>query len=107
MGKLVRDLVPDLVRATGGSIETRVLADDDFQRALRAKLVEEAREAFAAPDREALLDELADAMEVINALVRVTGFTSADLQLRVLQKAGTHGRFEHRLFSSDYAAPPG
>ena len=47
--KLVRDGIPRIIEAGGGHPVTRVLDQVGYLAALRAKLVEEAEEARAAP----------------------------------------------------------
>jgi predicted house-cleaning noncanonical NTP pyrophosphatase (MazG superfamily) len=49
-GKLVRDRIPEIIRADGCIPVTRVLDEPEYRTALLAKLVEEAREAQSAPD---------------------------------------------------------
>ncbi len=66
--KLIRDRIPEIIRATGKTCAVQTLSADDFEAALRAKLVEESGEAStAAPDQ--LLAELADIYEVMDALM--------------------------------------
>ena len=48
--KLVRDQVPAIIAADGHQPVTRVLDHGGYEAALRAKLLEEAHEAQAAPD---------------------------------------------------------
>ena len=43
--KLVRDLIPDIIRKSGRDPEIRQLGGDELIAALGAKLVEEAQEA--------------------------------------------------------------
>ncbi|MGD0246388.1 MAG: nucleoside triphosphate pyrophosphohydrolase [Streptosporangiaceae bacterium] len=43
--KLVRDQIPEIIAAAGRQPVTRVLDQAGYQAALRAKLIEEAREA--------------------------------------------------------------
>ena len=63
MGKLVRDRIPEVIEARGGTVGTRVLEDDDaYRQALLDKLDEEADELHDAPF-EARLEEAADALE--------------------------------------------
>src|ERR1035438_7836644 len=63
--KLVRDQIPAIIAADGGQPVTRVLDDAGYEAALRAKLLEEAHEAQAAPDGQ-LASELADVLEVLD-----------------------------------------
>src|SRR5580704_7840733 len=65
--KLVRDGIPRIIEAGGGQPVTRVLDQAGYTVALRVKLMEEAEEAHAAPDR-LLRSELADVLEVLRAL---------------------------------------
>jgi predicted house-cleaning noncanonical NTP pyrophosphatase (MazG superfamily) len=62
--KLVRDRIPEIIRASGKECETDTLSHEAFQSALLDKLVEEAIEARVAT-RERLPSELADVLEVV------------------------------------------
>ena len=64
--KLVRNRIPAIIAADGGHPVTRVLDHVGYEAALRAKLLEEAHEAQAAPDGQ-LASELADVLEVLQA----------------------------------------
>lgn len=65
MPKLVRDLVPDIMRKNGVIPKVRVLHDNkEYLSALQAKLQEEVKEYAEDPS----LDELADVIEVVEAL---------------------------------------
>ena len=65
--KLVRDQIPAIIAAEGHQPVTRILDHADYEAALRAKLLEEAHEAQAAPDGKPA-SELADVLEVLQAL---------------------------------------
>ena len=52
-GKLVRDLIPEVVRAAGGSPEASVLPEEAYRPALRAKFLEEVDELLKADSAEA------------------------------------------------------
>ena len=68
--KLVRDRIPEIIRASGRDCGLETMAEEEYQQALLEKLVEEAREAQQA-GREGLVTELADLYEVIDALIQV------------------------------------
>ncbi|HTX82805.1 MAG TPA: nucleoside triphosphate pyrophosphohydrolase, partial [Streptosporangiaceae bacterium] len=72
--KLVRDGIPRIIEADDGRPVTRVLDQAAYLVALRAKLVEEAGEAQAAPDGQ-LRSELADVLEVLQALAAAHGMS--------------------------------
>jgi predicted house-cleaning noncanonical NTP pyrophosphatase (MazG superfamily) len=95
--KLVRDQIPDIIAAGGGQAVTRVLDDAGYQAALRAKLVEEAGEARAASDGK-LLAELADVLEVLQALARVHDMSWEDVVSEACCKRAGRGGFDQRIF---------
>src|SRR5262249_38792282 len=66
-GKLVRDRIPEIIRASGDRPVTRVADIGEYLGRLGDKLVEEAQEARDA-DREHQAEELADTLEVVYAI---------------------------------------
>lgn len=104
--KLVRDRVPERIRAAGGSVATERLGDAAYGDALREKLVEEAREVAAADGREQLVEELSDVVEVLRALEVHEGIAAETILERADAKRGSHGGFDERLRTRDYVAPP-
>lgn len=78
--KLVRDRIPEIIRAEGKECETRILSDSQYRQALREKLLEEANEV-AHSNKEELPRELGDLLEVIDAL-----FQAYDLEERVIEE---------------------
>lgn len=63
--KLVRNRIPDIVRDGGEQPVTHVADDEEHERRLREKLVEEATEFRDGGD----LEELADVREVMEAIL--------------------------------------
>jgi predicted house-cleaning noncanonical NTP pyrophosphatase (MazG superfamily) len=95
--KLVRDQVPAIIAADGHQPVTRVLDHAGYEAALRAKLLEEAHEAQAAPD-EQLASELADVLEVLQALAAAHDMGWEDIVSEASRKRGERGGFDHRIF---------
>ena len=95
--KLVRDRVPERIRADGRTPVVRVLAEDELRTALLAKLVEEAAEAAAAEPQD-LPEELADVVEVVRALAHGAGLSLDDVLRLAEVKRAERGGFEERLF---------
>lgn len=94
--KLIRDRIPEIIRAAGKQCETTVMAEEEYIQALRSKLVEEALEAQqAAP--EDLVTELADLQEVIAALVEVYGLTPEQVRAVQTARCEQRGGFADRL----------
>lgn len=95
--KLVRDRIPEIIRADGHQPVTRILDQVGYRSALVAKLLEEAQEASAAPAAD-LPAELADVLEVMRALVGDLGMTWEAFLSIAVGKRAERGAFEHRIF---------
>lgn len=92
--KLVRDKIPDIIRAKGEKPMTRVLAEKEYLGALIKKLKEEVAEFEANPS----VEELADIKEVTIAIREALGIHAGVLEDARRQKADTNGRFKKRIF---------
>ncbi|QIK76169.1 nucleoside triphosphate pyrophosphohydrolase [Nocardioides piscis] len=97
MGKLVRDKIPEIIRASGTDPDCRVLEADEYLPSLFAKLFEESEELRAAP-RAHQLDELADVYEVLRALAAATNHSMSDIELAAQRKRAERGGFEDRIW---------
>jgi predicted house-cleaning noncanonical NTP pyrophosphatase (MazG superfamily) len=95
--KLVRDRIPEIIRARGGAAVTRVLDEREYLPALLDKLVEEAQEARAAGPQE-LPVELADLVEVMAAVLEQLGTSWADITAIATEKRARAGGFRDRMF---------
>ncbi|OGB84016.1 hypothetical protein A3F66_06610 [candidate division TM6 bacterium RIFCSPHIGHO2_12_FULL_32_22] len=67
--KLWRDKIVDEVEASGSKIHFKVLDDNEFKEQLKHKFIEEAEEVFASRNKQELIEELADILEVINSFI--------------------------------------
>ncbi len=95
--KLVRDQILAIIAADGGQPVTRVLDHASYEAALRAKLLEEAYEAQAAPDGQ-LASELADVLEVLQALAAAHDMSWEDIVSEADRKRAERGGFDDRIF---------
>lgn len=95
--KLVRDRIPEIIGAEGHQPVTRALDHTGYQAALRGKLVEEAREAESAPEGQLAL-ELADVLEVLQALASAYGMSWEDVLSEAERKRAERGGFDRRIF---------
>jgi predicted house-cleaning noncanonical NTP pyrophosphatase (MazG superfamily) len=65
----------------GKQFEIRVMDDDvEFERELLKKVVEEAEELRAASNHEAAVKELADVLQVIEAVKSLKGITDEEVE---------------------------
>ena len=92
--KLVRDRIPEIIEASGRTCITEVLANDAYIQALDAKLSEE----LAEYQQSKSLEELADLLEVMGAVVKARGYTWDDLTRVRKEKRAQRGAFEQRIF---------
>lgn len=91
--KLVRDRIPEIIKADGKTCVTETLANAKYLELLDAKLTEELSEYQESKSME----ELADLLEVMRAVVRVRGWTWEHLEQARLEKAARRGGFEKKL----------
>jgi len=96
MAKLVRDLIPDLMKEQGGAPRVRVLHNDkEYLRALNDKLREELKEYEENYD----IEELADIIEVVEALQEhVDKVSEGELGRVRSRKRALKGGFTSRIY---------
>jgi len=93
--KLVRDKIPEIIKASGQTPYTRIIEDDEeYMTALTDKLSEETQEVKAEPS----LDELADVLEVVRAIGKKLGFSPKQIEDARVKKAASRGSFNDRIF---------
>lgn len=93
--KLVRDKIPEIIRASGEKPKTRILkSDKDYLEALINKLIEESKEVEENPSSE----ELADVLEVLLNIGRAIGLTYEDIETIRQAKEKSRGGFDKRIF---------
>ena len=90
MSKLVRDNIPDVIRASGREIEVTHVSGDMLKQALKDKLVEEALEL---KDTDNVEEELADVMEVVDAIIENYGIDRSKLETLKKEKHDRLGGF--------------
>jgi predicted house-cleaning noncanonical NTP pyrophosphatase (MazG superfamily) len=97
MAKLVRDRIPDIIRASGRLPVVTTLTECEYRAALRDKLREEAAELLEARTPDAVVEEAADIFEVLIAIVADHGATPAHILDVAQRKRTERGGFELRL----------
>lgn len=95
--KLIRDRIPEIMDRAGVRYELAELTGEVFRAALGAKAVEEAEELRAAGTRDDVVKELADVLEVLEALMRVDGIDEAEVRAAQAARREARGGFERRL----------
>jgi predicted house-cleaning noncanonical NTP pyrophosphatase (MazG superfamily) len=98
MGKLVRDKIPDIIRASGRTAEVRQLDREAYLAALYDKLGEEAAELRGANTADKVVEEAADVLEVLIGLAALHGHTLDDILRVAFAKRTERGGFGERLW---------
>lgn len=96
--KLWRDKAVDLLEEMGSIIHWRSLDDADYDEQLRVKLVEEALEVQKATSLHELKQELADVLEVLDAICEIHGISWEEAREVQSQKRRSRGGFKDRKF---------
>lgn len=91
--KLVRDRIPEIIEADGKRCIAEPLSNEEYLRLLDYKLDEELAEYQESKD----LEELADLLEVIQAVVKARGWTMEGLERVRAQKAAKRGGFDKKI----------
>lgn len=92
--KLVRDKIPEIIKVSGKSCIIEVLSDADYVHMLDEKLDEE----LAEYHKDQNIEELADLLEVIRAVVIARGSSLDEVEKIRVEKAQQRGGFEQRIF---------
>lgn len=92
--KLVRDKIPEIIEADGKECKTRILSNDEYIAALEAKLNEEVAEYQADKN----LEEMADVLEVLQAICVARGYSLTELEVMRAKKAEKRGGFKEKIF---------
>ena len=95
--KLVRDKIPEILTKNGCEPEIEILSDDAYVEALSQKLLEEANEVISAEDKVNKIEEIADVLEVIYAIMGTLEVTSEDVETVRLQKKEKRGGFNSKI----------
>jgi predicted house-cleaning noncanonical NTP pyrophosphatase (MazG superfamily) len=92
--KLVRDKIPEIIKADGKKFSTRILNEEEHLKELIKKLKEEITEF----EQDLSVEELADIKEVTIAIREALGIHAGTLEEARRKKAATNGRFKNKIF---------
>ena len=91
--KLVRDKIPEIIQSKGDVPHTHIASDEEFAIKLKEKLQEEVNE-FLKDDN---VEELADILEVIYAILDAKHIERSQLELVRKKKAEERGAFLNKI----------
>ena len=101
-GKMVRDRIPELMATKGQPARFGRAEARDLPALLLAKVREEAAEVVAS---EGSIAELADLLDVVDALAQCLGHTAGDIQDARAEKLRSRGGFQRGIILMRAAAP--
>ncbi len=92
--KLVRDKIPQRLETKVKYFKTRVISGEEYNQALNNKLQEEVKEYLESGS----VEEIADIVEVLRAVLELKGISLEDFEQVREQKANDRGAFKERIF---------
>lgn len=92
--KLVRDKIPQIIENAGQKASWHILSEDEYILQLEKKLNEEVAEY----QQDKNLEEMADVLEVLQAICRARGYTIEELEEKRKKKFEKRGGFQNRIF---------
>ena len=92
--KLIRDKIPEIIKADGKECFIRSLDQEEYYKTLQEKLQEELNEYYQSDKME----ELADILEIIHAILDFKNMDYQELEKIRIEKQKARGGFKKRLF---------
>lgn len=98
--KLIRDRIPEIIKADNRIPSLSILDAPSFRKAVKEKLVEEAKEVLEAEKKEDIINELGDVLEVVEAILSDYALSIDTVRACQAKKRAARGGFEKKLFLS-------
>ena len=96
--KLIRDKIPEIIKAKNGMPRISVLSKTDFKKALKSKMAEETKELLKAKSKSDVLNELSDIQELIMAIAENYKISMNEIEKYRKRKLQKRGGFRKKLF---------
>jgi predicted house-cleaning noncanonical NTP pyrophosphatase (MazG superfamily) len=95
--KLIRDKIPEVIKASGGEGKIVELSPKNFEKELKKKLVEEVKEVVKA-NKDKILNELADVLELTKSIGDYYKIKFSTIEKEQEEKKKKRGGFKKKLF---------
>lgn len=96
--KLIRDRIPEIVKANGWIAVTKKLDKKQYIIELKRKILEEAKELNEGNGTKNLIEELADIQEIIDAVLTEKKIKFTEFRKIQATKRKKRGGFKKQLF---------
>lgn len=96
--KLVRDNIINIIESRKETVKYHILDDENFKKELLKKLKEECDEVIRAKNKEELLEELADVLEVIKSIGNLENYNLNDIINEAEKKKINKGGFDKKIY---------
>ena len=91
--KLVRDKIPEIIKQKGTMPVTHIASESEYWQKLKEKLQEEVSEFLESES----IEEIADILEVLEAIYEVKKFSQNEIQKVKEEKVHTRGSFKNKI----------
>ncbi len=97
--KLVRDLIPEIIKRNGDKAVVHILDDEKFKKELLKKLVEESKEVLEADtNKEEMKKEIGDVLEVLDSIIHSFQINKAEIEKIKNNRKEKRGGFKNQIF---------
>lgn len=95
--KLIRDKIPEIIQSRGEECKIHIAEDLEYKEKLKEKLLEEVQEFLDSKDPENEKEELADILEIIDAIYESSGFNKYEIEQIKKEKKEKRGGFSKKI----------
>ena len=102
MNKLVRDKIPEIIESQGKIATTKIAKnEEEYYKYLKNKLLEEVNEFIEATESKHIIEELADVLEVLDAIYDFNKIDKKIIQEVKTKKFNERGGFKKKIILLD------